>query len=925
MNLSPPLEQTGRLARHFLGCTQPALESASKFLLDQGPRLGAATIDLSDVVIVVPGARAGRQLRNRLLLDSERGDLGLLPPRIVTTSHLPELLYEPKRPFASTWIQQLAWTRALETVGAAVRRKIAPRLANADTPALSEDWLDVGRMLWRQYRELTAEGLSFADVVERGEALEGFRETARWTALAAVQNEYLRTLDAEQIWDKQTARLVAIRQQECRFDGQLVLFATADLNRTMRQMLDQVASNVTALVFAPEGWASRFDAYGCVDVAAWEAAEIAVQDEQWHVAYGPQEQAQRIVDLIRDFEGEYAPHEVVVGCADAKLVPFVQRSLSEQAVDSRWSAGDPIESTGPIKLVAALAELLDGDRFAAFADWVRHPDVLRWLATKKVFPLEAIDRYYNDHLPATWSEPYRGRPDTTASAAFELCRELLADLQGPDKPIAEWMPAVRNVLHTVYQQQTVNLEHDRARLDACQAIDEAMGSMSALPARLSMEVSATLALRLVLAAVAGERIGAPAMEEGLELLGWLELPLDAAPALVVTGFNEGLVPQSVTSDLFLPDRLRQHLEINDNRQRYARDAYALSVLLASRRSMHLISCQNDVHGDPLLPSRLLFCCDNTRRAARMLRFGDAVDGTTRVATAEPETPADSPLVTTPLPDPSVPLPEAINVTDFKRYLRCPYQYYLERVLKLDRVDDDAQELVAHRFGTVIHVALERFGRSSARDLVDSHDIYDAVKRQLLGCAEELFGEDPLPVVGVQLQQALTRLSAFSREQAKLRADGWEIAHVEAEGRDAMVEVEWVVDDEPIIIRGKIDRIDRHGETGQVRILDYKTGDKGVDVKKLTQDGQWTDLQLPLYRHLAAKLGFEGPFEVAYFVLPRKTEQTTVEPVECRDDALQQADELALEIIRKIRNREFWPPTDPLPPYSGDWEDIIVPT
>ena len=40
----------------------------------------------------------------------------------------------------------------------------------------------------------------------------------------------------------------------------------------------------------------------------------------------------------------------------------------------------------------------------------------------------------------------------------------------------------------------------------------------------------------------------------VELLGWLELLLDDAPFAVVTGFNEGRVPESSDTDSLLPAR-----------------------------------------------------------------------------------------------------------------------------------------------------------------------------------------------------------------------------------------------------------------------------------------------------------------------------------------------------------------------------------
>ena len=48
-------------------------------------------------------------------------------------------------------------------------------------------------------------------------------------------------------------------------------------------------------------------------------------------------------------------------------------------------------------------------------------------------------------------------------------------------------------------------------------------------------------------------------DDAVELLGWLELPLDDTPAAIITSFNEGFVPTSLNSDLFLPNELRRRL------------------------------------------------------------------------------------------------------------------------------------------------------------------------------------------------------------------------------------------------------------------------------------------------------------------------------------------------------------------------------
>ena len=86
---------------------------------------------------------------------------------------------------------------------------------------------------------------------------------------------------------------------------------------------------------------------------------------------------------------------------------------------------------------------------------------------------------------------------------------------------------------------------------------------------------------------------------------------------------EELAVKSVNSDLFLPDSLRRALGIVDNARRFARDAYALSVLAATRADLHLISGRRDSEGYPLTPSRLVFATDNETAARRVVAYSQS--------------------------------------------------------------------------------------------------------------------------------------------------------------------------------------------------------------------------------------------------------------------------------------------------------------
>src|SRR5438105_8803873 len=109
MNLANPTPSPIR--REFLGWDQPALSEAAR-------RLGARyrhgrELDLGHVIVVVPGQRAGRRLRELLVYFAEDEKLRFTPPEVVTEGRLPEMLYTPKLPFASDLVQDLAWAQAL--------------------------------------------------------------------------------------------------------------------------------------------------------------------------------------------------------------------------------------------------------------------------------------------------------------------------------------------------------------------------------------------------------------------------------------------------------------------------------------------------------------------------------------------------------------------------------------------------------------------------------------------------------------------------------------------------------------------------------------------------------------------------------------------------------------------------------------------
>ncbi len=353
---------------------------------------------------------------------------------------LPELLYEAKRPFASSLVQQLAWVEALQGSEPGQVQKIVSAVPAADDLLA---WLPLGEMLSRLHHELAADGLDFPRVTECGSQIDGFREAARWQALAEVQKRYLDTLDRLGLWDQQTANLVAIRNGECRTKAHIVLVGTADLNRSQRMMLDQVADRVTALVCRPGGVGgtvrrTRLPLPGRL---------VDTGNRRWPIS-----RWRWPTILLTRRRRRSAPSWASVGATPPsklpsvwptkQIVPYLRQRFEQCALPARYGVGTPIARSAPYRLLACVADYVETHGFSAFAALVRHPWVNDWLcAQRDCGRLAEPDGPlpYRPHAPRS-GRPVAGGWQGLRGPAKGLPRDrgLCCPLRGKPRRLADW-------------------------------------------------------------------------------------------------------------------------------------------------------------------------------------------------------------------------------------------------------------------------------------------------------------------------------------------------------------------------------------------------------------------------------------------------------------------------------------------------------
>ncbi len=908
--------------REFLGWNAASLEGVAPleraaFWLAE--RFGS---DMHGVLVALPGARSGRILGESI---ARRVGCHLRPPRVVTAGLASDELLAVEGTPAGRLVRTLAWKQALAGLDADPLSWIVAR------PPGKEDlvgWMRLAEEVRGLFGEVAAEGLGFADVAGNDllATLDG--EQRRWQALAAAQARMVDLLEDAGFVDPHLGRLQAIRAKATRAVREVVLVGVSEMNQLLRGALDLCEAPVTALVFAPAERAESFDPHGALISEAWQSSETSLDAEaQWHVVDSPADQARCAAGVIASWGGQYAAEQISIGLADREVAPYLQAVMGECGVTARDAAGTPIERTRPAVLLDAVARFLEGRRYADLAKLVRHPDFEAALrrADGSLEPVDLVDRYHNAHLP--WKADGRWLADPDDSDDKHLAasmgriwrgvRDLLGGLfDEGEHEAAAMAPKVRKLLQAVYGERALDpaVESDRLLISSLGRLGEALADLESLPAPLAPAGRAAETISLLLRAMGGDGVppaAARAGEPTLEMLGWLELALDDAVALVVTGFEDGRVPESIHGDAYLPNRLRQSLGIVDNQKRLARDLYATELLLQSRERVAFITGRRSAAGDPQVPSRIVFHCAESEVVPRVKRF---IDGSKQARPRVQGSAGSGRELPRLAKDPEV---ESIRVTAFKTYLASPYEFYLVHVAELKSLDDRARELDPLGFGSLAHEVLKRFGQDDRmRDERDEAKLGQFLTDALENLGSERYGRHPLPAVQLQLEQLAQRLRGFAAAQAKRREEGWEIRETEWSPSEGYVAFD--VDGTPIRLKGRIDRIDHHPETQRWAIWDYKTGESVRNPLNAhrRQDGEWIDLQLPLYCVLAVELlGDAVPAEVGYIALPREEMEIGFKGLdrwsrrkddkETFEEGMESAVEAARDVVRRIRRGEFF--------------------
>lgn len=894
--------------RVWLDPGMPLAESVAGWLLAGRSRPHR----LRSVMVVVPTLQAGRRLRYALAKRADVEGTGVLTGPVLTPMQSIRAGAESATGIADDMHALAAWAAVLGRASL----EAYPNLFPAPVSVRDTEWtLRTGRML-QQLRRSLAEGGWTPSEPARRETIPA-PERKRWEDLMALERLYRERL-AELGFRDDVDAVLAARANPVLPEGidEVVIAGTPDPAPVSVACWAAWPEEVRCRVLIPwdEADADAFDAWGRpvpevwmhrpLDRVAAGATDIAATTEMF---------TDRVSDWIAGVGGSFG-----VGAPEGRLLPAVSAGVAHAGLAASDPAGEPLRHHPVGRLIEAVLEWRrEGSAISALT-LIRHDAVAAWLSRETGADMDAVyaawDTFAADRLPLSWRDVVEGLARSgDADPGFRaVCRCLEALRTGLETDPA---PRLLGWIREVFRGRTLQPGDriDDAFLAVGRRVGESLHAAAAMPAS-----GGSLPLDAWWTFLKDEAYYLPAPADSVELEGWLELAWNGADHLLVAGMNEGAVPDGRVGDVFLPDSLREELGLRSDAQRHARDAWLAELLVRQREGRGGVTwlvSRRTADEDVLMPSRLLLQVAPEHLPERVQALFHAAPPGREPPAPEPGFTLTPLSAGTALDDPA--WPKHLSASRINDYLKCPFYFYLTRVLGMEAVGTGAAELDPMGFGSVMHEVLRILhDEPGLRDCTEPRAVAEALDARLTAVMSGRFGPRRPVSLLIQEEAMRQRLRRFAGVHCAEIAAGWRIE---------AVELDFTLDLDGLSLAGRIDRLDRH-ENGTIRVLDYKTAaspdaidkahlftvrDHHPDYRILPPGKRsWKNVQVPLYVLYAQRHHPGCPVEAGYVHLPKAVSGTAVEtwPELVADGAmLASARACMLGVADDIRARRFWPP------------------
>ena len=889
--------------KNFLGNNGNFLSDSADYLLSCSGHSRYNLADLSDKIIISNSSRINRRLEELLVLKTAKLGLVLRPPIFTTPKLFVDSISQEIALSELNFNREINNFEKLIILEKAIREN--QNILSSLLPKNSLSFSNTARQIASIFDEIGREGYHPQEIYNLL-GKEGISDDSdRWVELIRLYEEYSKGLFDNGLIDYNIFRINRLFEKKHNAASRdsspldksalsLYFLGVVDYPKVLDLILRDsvVFGHIEALINSKSSDDSGFDDFGGLIQDYWIDKKISIEKRNLIVCPSPQSLCQIVDNAFKEVKKN----------SDAVIIS-TSSDFKYELLESKLNFRDPEG--------VSLSKSVCFDLIQNIVQYNLYPDINKFKSVllnpiwysgdnKEISRFEVI----------SFIEKHRLKRDTEKFIIEKLnCKDYLKDF------FSNVQDKISLLKFTDYNK--INLENIFNRLDELilfiyKTVDSAHDVENEflreyLSVKFNFINSSVLdsseptpyqVIKGVLSEISAKRCQIISKDEGVDLIGILEAPLDDTPIKVVVGLNEGFFPETLKAHPFLPDKIRVQLKMPNNLSREARDVFILDQIVRDSSDKYFVMFSNNREGQYLLPSKILLKGSLEERVDifnilnQDLEFQDSNLQINNLPGSwyEVERPVDKKNS------------DVFSVTELSNYLECPYYYYLKNIKK---IGDGAYtpDLDPRELGNLVHGALSSLTQLSENDLSRSEFIFSFLMDSLFAEYRKQYSSAISNIIKIQISNIEKIFQKFALSQAEHFNKGWRIKYSEYDFK--ILNLAGLAN-KNYWIEGRIDRVDYNEIDNQLLIIDYKTG-KVKDPEKKHYDkstGKWKDLQLPLYQ-LALQDDVKGASIITSYL--HIFEETKVEKKwEITQDILGSASNCAVDVINNINDSRFEP-------------------
>lgn len=329
---------------------------------------------------------------------------------------------------------------------------------------------------------------------------------------------------------------------------------------------------------------------------------------------------------------------------------------------------------------------------------------------------------------------------------------------------------------------------------------------------------------------------------GLQIMGVLESRVLDFKNIIITSVNEGKFPSGKSQQSFIPYDIKKELGLPTFKEKDAIYSYHFYHLLFRAENIYLLYNSDNEGIDAGEKSRFL-------QQLEIERLPNHDIQTFSYNAVLPQKSYDKIVIpkteTLLYRLKEIATDKGFSPSSLTSYIRNPIQFYFQRILRINEVDDVEENIAINTLGTIIHDALEKLyelylGQILTLDI--NKEMFQNIDNVVLERFKETYKEGNITKGKNYIAFEVAKRNIFNfLKHEKASIEKGEIIKV----LQTEASLECILKNEalpyPVKIAGKVDRIEERN--GMIRIVDYKTGKvEGRNLKINTFEGLTSEIK-----------------------------------------------------------------------------------